>query len=431
MYWYISFLRPPPVSITPTTEEITITPQVANDLRTELRYDPTPLQYIWQRLTPSLSPPTSARELSTFIPPQSTYKPISVPLPADVQIGESWRLGLFSPSPSATSSRHPSCSLMSLCEDGVGVIGVWSEGIDIVRSELSHKGTVRGINGSSKNGKDKEKESKKGKGKEKDDGPKQGRITREFTLPLPSPKDEEGERQGEEMLRIIEQTSFDLDKKIWDSGLALSSWFWKYLRTTDEENSFPQADELVNEVFDLLKRQDDLDILEIGSGTGLVSIALSLALKRYLPEVKRNVIATDLYTAIPLMNENLEFNCINTNSNSNGNNVNVRADVLDWDKPLPSWVSVEDHLPELVIAADVTYNTSAFPSLLQTLISLLTPSSDRIPILVLAYKQRDPSERDLWKMLNDNGIKMTLVDKVVGAEVDQGETEIWIGRMKS
>ncbi|WVQ64817.1 uncharacterized protein L199_002986 [Kwoniella botswanensis] len=431
MHWYISFLRPPPVSITLTTEEITITPQVANDLRTELRYDPTPLQYIWQRLTPSLSPPTPARELTTFIPPQSTYKPISVPLPAGVQIGESWRLGLFSPSPSTSSSRHPSCSLMSLCEDDVGVIGVWSEGIDIVRSDLSNKGAVRGINGSSKNGKDKEKESKKGKGKEKDDGPKQGRITREFTLPLQAQEDGEEGESREEMLRIIEQTSFDLDKKIWDSGLALSSWFWKYLPYYTRNESTSHPDELVNGVFDLLRRQDGLDILEIGSGTGLVSIALSLAIKRYLPEVKRNIIATDLDTAIPLMNENLKFNCIDIKSNSNGNNVNVRADVLDWDKPLPSWVSVDDHLPELVIAADVTYNTSAFPSLLQTLISLLTPSSDRIPILVLAYKQRDPSERDLWKMLNDNGIKMTLVDKVVGSEIDQGETEIWIGRMKS
>ncbi|OCF74888.1 hypothetical protein I204_03731 [Kwoniella mangroviensis CBS 8886] len=431
MYWYISFLRPPPVSITPSTKEITITPQVANDLRTELRYDPTSLQYIWQRLTPSLSPPTSPRELTTFIPPQSTYKPISVPLPEGVQIGESWRLGLFSPSSSTSASRHPSCSLMSLCEDDVGVIGVWSEGIDIVRSELSNKGVVRSVNGSSKNGKGKQKESKKGKGKEKDDGPKQGRITREFTLPLQTQEDgEEGERR-EEMLRIIEQTSFDLDKKIWDSGLALSSWFWKYLPYPTGNESTSHPDELVSEVFDLLRRQEDLDILELGIGTGLVSIALSLAVKRYLPEVKRNIIATDLDTAIPLMNENLEFNCIDTILNSNDNNVNVRADLLDWDKPLPSWVSVDDHLPELIIAADVTYNTSAFPSLLQTLISLLAPSSDRIPIMALAYKQRDPAERDLWKMLNENGIKMTLVDKVVGAEVDQGETEIWIGRMKS
>lgn len=34
MYWYLSFLRPPPVAIH-LGENITITPQIANDLRTE------------------------------------------------------------------------------------------------------------------------------------------------------------------------------------------------------------------------------------------------------------------------------------------------------------------------------------------------------------------------------------------------------------
>lgn len=35
MYWYLSFLRPPPVSVLESSENIVITPQVANDLRTE------------------------------------------------------------------------------------------------------------------------------------------------------------------------------------------------------------------------------------------------------------------------------------------------------------------------------------------------------------------------------------------------------------
>lgn len=34
MYWYLSFLRPPPVSAA-LGEPVVITPQVANDLRTE------------------------------------------------------------------------------------------------------------------------------------------------------------------------------------------------------------------------------------------------------------------------------------------------------------------------------------------------------------------------------------------------------------
>lgn len=82
-------------------------------------------------------------------------------------------------------------------------------------------------------------------------------------------------------------------------------------------------------------------------------------------------------------------------------------------------------------AADVTYNTSAFPSLLSTLTSLLLPSASSAslpnrPLLVLAYKERDPAERELWGMLKEKGIDMVMVDEIKGAE-DYGSTEIWIG----
>lgn len=35
MYWYLSFLRPPPVYLSLPADGVVITPQVANDLRTE------------------------------------------------------------------------------------------------------------------------------------------------------------------------------------------------------------------------------------------------------------------------------------------------------------------------------------------------------------------------------------------------------------
>ncbi|WRT65610.1 uncharacterized protein IL334_002555 [Kwoniella shivajii] len=432
MYWYISFLRPPPVSVSSGTKEITITPQVANDLRTELRYEPTTIYYTWQRLSPTISPLTPSKELTTFIPPQSTYKPISVPLPGNVRIGESWRLGLFSiPSDKGKTGEGeagpgpgPSSSLLRLCEDHVDVLGVWSEGINVIRSEALTTGVVRGIDNGKSSIKSKEKPKDKGKGKakdkekEKDDIPKQGRITRDFNLP------QEG------VLTVVEQTSFDLDKKIWDSGLALSSWIWRYINSSHDHP-------LANRVIGLIRKEGHhLNILELGSGTGLVSIALCLSLNRFHPNLKRKVIATDLESAIPLMNENISLNF--SQERSNTINVDLEAQLLDWDDPLPGWVS--SNQPELIIAADVTYNTSAFPSLLRTLLSLLkpTPSSSSSspspssignaikPLLALAYKQRDPAERGLWDMLTSHGVNMVLVDRIRGAEED-GETEIWIG----
>ncbi|WVQ94634.1 hypothetical protein IAU59_001714 [Kwoniella sp. CBS 9459] len=499
MYWYISFLRPPPVSVSSAAETIVITPQVANDLRTELKYEPTTILYKWQRLLPTPLPPAQSEELTIFEPPMSTYKPLSIPLPPKIQAGESWRLGLFahdSHSDSVDIDNHgEGCSsLLSLVDDRPPVLGVWSEGIHIVRPDIRSSGITKSINGNGKNataiaianvnkrdivngGSSPSSSSKKGQGgynskekgkgkgkekeKEKDDGPKQGRITREFALP---------DAAGGGTLRIVEQTSFDLDKKIWDSGLALSAWLWKYL-PAKPRNKVPHS--LAERVVDLVRRDEPLRILEIGSGTGLVSIALTLALRAHHPQSSRYITATDLGSAIPLMEENLSLNGLSSapaNSSlgamavpDDGSSVTATAGgaataaaadsrtrldakVLDWDEELPSWVGSE--WPELILAADVTYNTSAFPSLLSTLTSLLNPSSPSIissasspsqesdrpppflarPLLLLAYKQRDPAERDLWDMLRDEGVGMVLVDKVIGAE-EEGETEIWVGSM--
>ncbi|WWC68720.1 uncharacterized protein I206_102654 [Kwoniella pini CBS 10737] len=430
MYWYISFLRPPPVSTSSSTKEIIITPQIANDLRTELRYEPTLIHYTWQRISPSVSPPNKSQELTTFIPPQSTYKPIHIPLPDNVQIGESWRLGLFSPSITNTGTKklnEPSSSLLQLCEDEVDILGVWSEGINIIRSDFnpSTSGVVKGINSKNQSNKIKDKR----KGKEKYDIQKQGRITREFKLSKSEDNDNEEEEEGiKNKLKIIEQTSFDLDKKIWDSGLALSSWFWKYL----EPNRNLHTRQLAIDILNLISRKEDLNILEIGSGTGLVSIALTLAFKKYLSNHKRLIIATDLDTAIPLMNENLEYNNLKPFLNSQldendiKSNTIIQAKILDWDKELPNWLF--NSWPELIVAADVTYNTSTFPSLLRTLISLFTSNSLIKPLLILAYKQRDPAERELWNMLSSNGIQMIMIDKIQGTQ-DEGETELWVGKL--
>ncbi|KAK8861485.1 hypothetical protein IAR55_002306 [Kwoniella newhampshirensis] len=446
MYWYISFLRPPPVSVASTADGITITSQVANDLRTELRYEPTTIHYQWQQLldtTPAA--PLPSQELTTFLPPASTYRTLHIPLPPRLQIGQRWRLGLFSPSLSSASSSPngtagPSSStLLDLTSDEPGLpLGVWSEGIIVVRPDSSTVGPVRGMGSTTSNrggaGKTDPKEvvkngKAKGKGKEKEKdetGPKQGRITRDWMIP-----GETGRR-----MKIVEQTSFDLDKKIWDSGLALSSWLFRYLPSSSSI-SHP----LGKRVIDLLNTKRDLRVVELGSGTGLVSVALGLALQDdHLSIGRREITATDLESAIPLMDENLALNDLEYRSLSSAEldgdgapssprkrQVHVDARVLDWDQPIPSWVA--SRWPELIIAADVTYNTSAFPSLLQTLTTLLQPPSrplDVPPLLVLAYKQRHEAERELWSMLRGNGVDMVMVDTIPGAE-EEGQVEIWVG----
>ncbi|CAK9782803.1 hypothetical protein CC85DRAFT_247547 [Cutaneotrichosporon oleaginosum] len=399
MYWYISFLRPPPVGVTLPSNGVVITPQVANDLRTELRDEPTPISYVWHRVAP---PPTAKpgervaqplitkpAELTTFEPPASTYRPVTVPLPRSARAGERWRLGLLSPP-------HPlEAPLLSLMESSVPIMGVWSESIELRAGEPSQAGPLRGVGANKKEkGKGKgEEDEKKGKGKENGkakEEAKQTRITRAWPF-----------ADGE--LKLVEQMSFDLDKKVWDSGLALSSWLYHWLKDGWQRGRHPNA-----HAHEIIANLRAARTLELGSGTGLVGITLGLI------DRKAQVTATDLDSAMEIMNENVTLN---------GVGHLVRADVLDWDAPLPPWaVNIR-----FVIAADVTYNTASFPALVDTLERLLKAQVDAgPPRLLLAYKQRDEGERELWTMLKDRGIGTVLVDTLQGAE-DRGEIEIWVG----
>ena len=112
MFYYISFLRPPPSSSTPGS--VSFTPQVANDLRTELFPGTLDIYYAW--LTPTESPEDAKaklRKLRTWSQ-AIAYKEISVALPPNARPGQSWRL-LLSGSPEI---QHASISLGNVYSTG-------------------------------------------------------------------------------------------------------------------------------------------------------------------------------------------------------------------------------------------------------------------------------------------------------------------------
>lgn len=115
--------------------------------------------------------------------------------------------------------------------------------------------------------------------------------------------------------------------------------------------------------------------------------------------------------------------------------------------------------------ADVTYNTSSFPALLKTLTALLTLSAENVhgsgvaqpdagadrgtdpddpgaphdsdeqeegqrePLVVLAYKERDPAERQLWDMMaRETGVVLECIGKHAGA--GGLPVEIWLGKSR-
>ncbi|KAG6331773.1 hypothetical protein ID866_7317 [Astraeus odoratus] len=184
MFYYVSFLRPPPAqaSLAPT-EQIIITPQICNDLRTEYFEGEVDIYFSWALL------PDSHRPTSTITRPakltswrsRNAYKEISVPRPQNLRDGQLWRLIL-----SVGTTRKD--QIISLHEEDIGRMPFPVMSMPVLFSCKPRKAI------------------------------KQEQIVRSYLLCPPT------QQAPAEILDICEQTSFDLDKKVWDSGIGLSSW---------------------------------------------------------------------------------------------------------------------------------------------------------------------------------------------------------------
>ncbi|KAF8587885.1 hypothetical protein K439DRAFT_1336887 [Ramaria rubella] len=383
MFFYLSFLRPLPYS-SDTGSHVSITPQIANDLRTSHLEEAVDIFYSW---SPSLSDcmsssaNTTAQKLTTWRI-SSMYKNIPIPLPSNAKPSQEWRLSL-------------SCvnSSMSFAID-LGARNFGQRPFPVVSIPIRIEGK---------------------EGKTKTSG-KQEQIERLYSIP---PSLDSGKQST--VLCIREQTTFELDKKIWDSGVGLSSWLTKLLLSIA-----PAPNLLMQHLKFLLtpSGSHSITVIELGTGTGIVSICLSAL----IGNVRADIYATDLpmtFSPVASAIELIEHN-ISTNKPAYPS-VNLQASVLDWDDEglaLPVRGNID-----LIVLADVTYNSASFPSLVRTLANLLQSSKaspeGATPCILLAYKQRDSAERELWSMLREININMVLVDKIGGASGEAIEIWIW------
>ncbi|KAF5361923.1 hypothetical protein D9756_002622 [Leucocoprinus leucothites] len=413
MFFYISFLRPPPTQSSPSTP-IHITPQISNDLRTEPYTDSQDIYYSWAPYPqpahpppPSLPPqPTSPTQyLKTTRPiklttyrPSSLFKEIPVPPPLGVRENQQWQLIL-----SATPSKTPNY-IIDLGESNVG------HGIPFPVISMPVVFSAKGV-------------SKGGGGK------KQERVERIYRF-------SNGRAGGEESgntevvmdfcdLKITEQTSFDLDKndqfreqKIWDSGIGLSSWLAEF-KASDQNRLGEPLDILWDGLFSSEARH----IIELGAGTGIVSLTLA-SLRNSLSHLNSptpdKVIATDLESAVPLLNHNISSNHSLYPTNT------PQADILDWDEEeLPESVTSLGSI-DVILMSDVTYNTDSFPALLSTTSKLLR-IGDKPPVILLGYKERHEAERSLWSMMESIGVRLEKIGQRRGFA--DPPVEIWFGRV--
>lgn len=374
MFYYISFLRPPPTQAALSGEPILITPQIANDLRTEYYTDAQDIFYSWSLHSATPSPVTTKPVKLTSWRASTMYKEIPVPPPRNVRNGEYWRLILSS----GTSRKD---QVLSLNDESLGrqPFPVLSD--PIFFSARPNKAV------------------------------KQERIQRSYALTA-------NNRDNPVIFNIIEQTSFDLDKKIWDSGIGLSSWLIQL------HSGMVANTTLVSKVKNTLFASK-CNVLELGAGTGMVAIVLGILQGLDIPVTAGKIITTDLPSALPLLQSNISSNQSLYHPGNAPKGVVLDWDELDISTQVASFVNGID----VIVMADVTYNTASFPALIGTLSRLImfsmsgTPAKP--PLIILGYKERDVAERTLWEMAEKIGIRFEEVAQIPGAEGPP--VEVWVG----
>ncbi|KEP54419.1 putative methyltransferase [Rhizoctonia solani 123E] len=435
MFEYLSFLRPPPEACL-LGQPVTFVPQIANDLRTEPCETQHNIYFAWKSESGALDR-TGFAKLTTWRPGSGSYKPLSVALPSEARAGDAWRLCL---AVDVDSKKLPQALVLDLVQNEFGRLPfpVTSLPINVLAGESA------GSTGKARGNKSISNKQPKAKSKPTETNiSKQEKIERFYLLPF-----------NRETLRITEQTSFDLDKKIWDSGVAVSSWLAKLLTSSDSPGRSRELIEHFRMRLQVIRdRNRALQIVELGTGTGLVSLVLGalLAQRRSSddrvedsgPVMHARILATDLSSALELIDHNKAANSHLIDGNTSGFEgaeetrrtceIELHAAELDWDSPIPSSVWPKDHSSgaqypfDIIIMADVTYNTASFGALLDTVTGLLRgPSAPGLSaVVLLAYKSRDPAERTLWIDAQRRGIVFVLVDTVKG--VQEPAVEIWLG----
>ncbi|KAH9051861.1 putative methyltransferase-domain-containing protein [Lactarius vividus] len=129
------------------------------------------------------------------------------------------------------------------------------------------------------------------------------------------------------------------------------------------------------------KALQGLNVLELGSGTGLVGLVAGYFGAR--------VYITDQAPLIPIMERNIALSNLQSS---------VTAAELDWSKPLP------EHLPQpdMVLAADCVYFEPAFPLLVATLAALVPPPHESAPMapeVLFCYKKRRKADKRFFAIL--------------------------------
>ncbi|XP_022133230.1 protein N-lysine methyltransferase METTL21A-like [Momordica charantia] len=180
-------------------------------------------------------------------------------------------------------------------------------------------------------------------------------------------------------LAIRQLPSRGLSFQLWPAATTL-------VKLLDEQRSHPETSPLTPTLTALRDGSDrrTLEVLEIGSGTGLVGIAAAATLGAI-------VTVTDLSHVIP----NLQFN-VEANAEvlaANGGRVQVAP--LHWGEAIDTELIGREF--ELVLASDVVYHDHLYDPLLQTLRSFLLGGGNPKMVFLMAHLRRWKKDSAFFK----------------------------------
>ena len=183
--------------------------------------------------------------------------------------------------------------------------------------------------------------------------------------------------------RIAEQSGETIIRHVWDAGIILSA-----AATCNPVSILPDELRTFMQMTGIYRATR---ILEIGTGVGVLGISLAAR----FPEA--NVVLTDLEDAEPLVLENIAINA--PNFPHLRQNISFRT--LDWEaQEFPDWTLNEKF--DLIVLADVTYNSSTFVALADTLEHLQKHGAMGAKV-VCCGKRRHDEEEEFWRIVHRRG----------------------------
>ncbi|SCU89760.1 LAFA_0E20670g1_1 [Lachancea sp. 'fantastica'] len=140
------------------------------------------------------------------------------------------------------------------------------------------------------------------------------------------------------------------------------------------------------------------NILELGSGTGLVGICAGLLARSNGIEAK--IYTTDIEMLIELMNSNIKLNGLENM---------VFPEILMWGEQLDEKFKTDtSNRIDLVLAADCVYLEDAFPLLEKTLLDLT--EGDNPPTVLMSYTKRRKANKVFFRRIRKHFRVVTITD---------------------